>query len=173
MSLLTIAFPTYKRPLRIKDAVDDTLKLDCNEIEVIVCDNNEDYKTRDLLSSIKYFRFKYYRNDKNLGFCGNFKSCIMNAKGKFVLIVSDEDRVNHSAIYDILNIIKENIRGGQRQISEIISGVAYIEEQDRYYVAPPKNKNKFLPPLEAKKHPLYKLLRSYISGFLFNTKIFT
>ena len=42
-----------------------------------------------------------------------------------------------------LNIIKENIRGGQQQISEIISGVAYIEEQDRYYVAPPKNKNKF------------------------------
>ncbi|RDU58447.1 glycosyltransferase [Helicobacter sp. MIT 99-5507] len=112
MGLLTIAFPTYKRPFRIKEAVNDTLKMDCNEIEVIVCDNNEDYQTRDLLSDIKDSRFKYYRNNKNLGLCGNFKSCIMNATGKFVLIISDEDRINPSAIYDILNIIKENIRGG-------------------------------------------------------------
>lgn len=166
--MLTIAFPTYKRPHRIIDAVNDTLKIDSNDIEVIVCDNNEDYKTRDILSNIKDKRFKYYKNEKNLGFCGNFKSCIMNAKGEFVLIISDEDRINHDAIPDILNIIN---RGGQQEISEIISGVAYIEEHDRYYVAPPKNKNQFLPANSAKKHPLYKLLRSYVSGFLFNTKI--
>lgn len=61
--------------------------------------------------------------------------------------------------------------GGKLEISEIISGVAYIEEQDRYYIAPPKNKNQLLSPNKAKKHPLYKLLRSYVSGFLFNTKI--
>lgn len=111
MSLLTIAFPTYKRALRIQGALNDTLKIESDEIEVIVCDNNEDYQTRDLLSNIKDSRFKYYKNDRNLGFCGNFKACIMNAKGKFVLIVSDEDRVNPSAVYDILNIIREN-RGG-------------------------------------------------------------
>ena len=51
--MLTIAFPTYKRPHRIIDAVNDTLKIDSNDIEVIVCDNNEDYKTRDILSNIK------------------------------------------------------------------------------------------------------------------------
>ncbi len=107
--MLTIAFPTYKRPHRIIDAVNDTLKIDSNDIEVIVCDNNEDYKTRDILSNIKDKRFKYYKNEKNLGFCGNFKSCIMNAKGEFVLIISDEDRINHDAIPDILNIIN---RGG-------------------------------------------------------------
>ena len=107
MSLLTIAYPTYKRPFRVKEAVVDTLRLESDEIEVIVCDNNEDSKTKDILSSIEDSRFHYHSNGKNLGFCGNFKSCIMNAKGEFVLIVSDEDRVNHSAIFDILHIIKD------------------------------------------------------------------
>lgn len=181
--LLTIAFPTYKRPHRIADSVIDTLKNDSKDIEVIVCDNSEDYLTKDKLENIKDERFSYHRNGKNLGFCGNFKQCIMNANGSFVLIVSDEDRINHSALDDILRIIKkQNLahRGGQQQnanmhdsnqITEIISGVAYIENQDRWYITPPKNKNAHLSSKKTKNHPLYKLLRSYISGFLFNTKI--
>ncbi|WP_181646840.1 glycosyltransferase [Helicobacter sp. 16-1353] len=213
MPLLTIAFPTYKRPHRIIESISDTLSNKSQDIEVIVCDNSEDYLTKEILANIDDKRFSYYRNGKNLGFCGNFKQCIMNANGEFTLIVSDEDRINHAALNDILDIIKsQNIayRGGQQQesksleskslesktkdsqipqsntpesqeskptqstpnaITEIISGVAYIDEIDRYYVAPPKNKNVHLSPNQTKSHPLYKMLRSYVSGFCFNTKI--
>lgn len=170
MPLLTIAFPTYKRAHRIVDTINDTLQHKSKDIEVIVCDNSEDYDTKNILENIKDKRFSYYRNGRNLGFCGNFKQCIMNANGNFVLIVSDEDRIHHSALNDILNIIEDN-GGGNHIISEIISGVAYIEEINRYYVAPPKNKNSFLKSNQIKKHYIYKLLRSYISGFLFNVKI--
>lgn len=108
MPLLTIAFPTYKRAHRIVDTINDTLQHKSKDIEVIVCDNSEDYDTKNILENIKDKRFSYYRNGRNLGFCGNFKQCIMNANGNFVLIVSDEDRIHHSALNDILNIIEDN-----------------------------------------------------------------
>lgn len=94
--LVTIAIPTYKRGDLLSEAVNSALnQVDFEKkYDVIVVDNNpergdstekvmEQYKHNPLVS--------YYKNVDNIGMVGNWNHLYELAKGKYVVMLHDDD----------------------------------------------------------------------------------
>ncbi|MDE6025360.1 MAG: glycosyltransferase, partial [Lachnospiraceae bacterium] len=107
---LSVCIPTWNRGLLALDAVKNILLLSYDaEIEVVVSNNGSD-KTQgyDELKKIKDSRLRYYELDSNMGFAYNFRNVLGKAKGKFVVMCSDEDLLKLDAFPEYLDFLKEN-----------------------------------------------------------------
>jgi abequosyltransferase len=107
--LLTIAIPTYNREKYLKDNLLQLKKeLDLVEkglVELIISDNcssdNTESVTRDFIN--EGMPIKYVKNQKNFGWGFNFIQCFNLAKGKYVLILGDDDLIYNGGLGTILN----------------------------------------------------------------------
>ena len=96
MKKLSICIPTYNRPDSIdslsKDFFSPILDKYSEMIEIIVCDNSDEY---ECLLNERFLdsRVKYDKNLVNLGFAGNIKKCIELATGEFLWIIADDDEI--------------------------------------------------------------------------------
>lgn len=94
--LLSICIPTWNRGERALEMVQKLLDSGYDaELEIVVSDNAstkgaEAYKR---LENMDDARLSYYRADHNTGFIGNYKRVLEFAKGKYALLMSDEDYV--------------------------------------------------------------------------------
>lgn len=91
---VTIAIPTYKRAGLLKEAIDSALNQnDFVEYDVIIVDNNplREDETEKLLLSYKNPKLSYYKNSENLGMIGNWNRLYLLAKGKWVVMLHDDD----------------------------------------------------------------------------------
>ena len=91
--LLSICIPTYNRSDILFQCVQECLKNDIEWIEISVTDNASTDSTQEKLSEIKDTRFHYHRNEKNIGYA-NFMQSMYNGKGKFCMLLSDEDTIH-------------------------------------------------------------------------------
>lgn len=110
--ILSICIPTYNRAQELErqlrfffDEIDER-----NEFEIIVTDNstNEDTKivTEAFIVSYKYLR--YYKNEKNIGLVDNVIKAVELSKGKYVLVLGDDDKFEKGILDYILYNIKNN-----------------------------------------------------------------
>lgn len=125
--ILSICIPTYNRGDKALDGVKRVLesKLD-SEIEVVVSNNGstigEDKYNE--IEQIKDSRLNYFRFESNQGYFDNIINCLKMAKGKFAVIVSDEDYINIEYLNEYINVLCSNrdmgafIYGGEFQIKE-------------------------------------------------------
>lgn len=93
---VTIAIPTYKRALYLKEAVDSALNQSgYNDYEVLVCDNNPERndETERLMSNYNDSRISYYKNSENIGIVGNWNNLYKLAKGDWVVMLHDDDLI--------------------------------------------------------------------------------
>ena len=110
--LLTIAIPTYNRleklKISLKIILDYTKGHD--EIEIFVSDNASTDGTKEYVEDIQKenSRLKYYRNTANLGLDGNFLNCFRKAQGKYLWMLSDDDRLMENAVETVLHVIEQN-----------------------------------------------------------------
>src|SRR5664279_2820781 len=113
---LTIAIPTYNRAAYL----DLCLYHICRQIqkyetsiEILISDNDSSDNTGDIVQ--KYisdgYPITYHRNKDNIGSDRNFIQCFRLAKGKYVLIMGDDDILLERAIETILNIIEKGEYG--------------------------------------------------------------
>lgn len=91
---LTIAIPTYCRgPIALK-SVQNLLKLPYDsEIEILVSNNGSETNNREYeeIAQINDSRLTYFAFKENQGFIANVVNVLNMAKGRFVVIASDED----------------------------------------------------------------------------------
>jgi glycosyltransferase involved in cell wall biosynthesis len=92
--MLSICIPTYNRPDKLenlyKSFLSPALSSYSNFIEVLVCDNSDEYKSL-INQSVLGKDVTYHKNSGNLGFDGNLLECMKNATGEFIWIISDDD----------------------------------------------------------------------------------
>lgn len=107
---LTIAIPTYNGGNTICSMLDILLPQVNERIEVIISDNCSTDNTPQIINSYvnKYPFIQYVRNEYNLGADSNFLQCMRMAKGKFTLLISDDDIIVEDAIEKICNFLYEN-----------------------------------------------------------------
>lgn len=108
--LLSICIPSYNRGHRALESVYGLLNMKYDsEVEILVSDNCSDRGREEYqaISRIEDSRITYVRQERNIGYVGNLPYVLKKSKGKFALIVSDEDTVilKHLAYY--LKILKD------------------------------------------------------------------
>lgn len=125
--LLTIAIPTFNRSgyldLNLQQLLDNYNELEKpEELQIIVSDNASNDSTQKIIN--KYIEIGLpilsLKNSKNIGFDGNFDSCLSNAKGKYFWIFGDDELLFNNVLKNIIAILNNNDVG-----CVYLSGISY------------------------------------------------
>jgi glycosyltransferase involved in cell wall biosynthesis len=106
MPLATICIPTFKRLSYLKEAVAAAQAQTLRNIEVLISDDGDSADLRRWCESaaIADSRVRYRRNAKNLGLGGNWNECVTAARGEWLVIQGDDDRLLPSFCETLLQI---------------------------------------------------------------------
>jgi glycosyltransferase involved in cell wall biosynthesis len=93
--LVSIGIPTFRREAYLQEAIDSALAQDDPRIEVLVSDDGTSEGIRSVAerASAKDARVRYWRNLRTLGLAGNWNAIADGARGEFVVLIGDDDRL--------------------------------------------------------------------------------
>lgn len=91
--LVTIGIPTFNRAHWLKDCVLSALAQSYQRYEIIVSDNASTDQTAGLLSQFSDPRLRVITQERNLGPIPNWNFCVTEAKGDYIVIIPDDDRI--------------------------------------------------------------------------------
>jgi abequosyltransferase len=111
--LLSIAIPTYKRSDYLRDNLKQLAlvgKNHWNEVELIVSDNCSPDATESVVREAQRngLPVTYIRNEENIGSDANIAQCFNVSKGKYVLILGDDDFFMDGALTTLIDLLKSN-----------------------------------------------------------------
>src|SRR4051812_49422897 len=90
---VTVAIPTFNRAALLREAIASVLSQTFGDFEVIVSDNASVDQTADMVASFADKRLRYHRNTTNLGLVGNLNRCLSLARGTYITVIHDDDRM--------------------------------------------------------------------------------
>lgn len=114
--ILSIAIPTYNRASWLQLCLTQLLpQLATVEklVEVTVYDNASPDHTQEIVQSFiaQGFPLNYSRNPENIGSDRNIAQCFNLAKGRYVLILGDDDVLLEGTLQKIVTLLKTNDYG--------------------------------------------------------------
>lgn len=109
---VSVCIPTYNRPDYLKQAIESVLAQTFNDYELIISDNASDETTTAVISSFKDRRIIHIRKEKNSGLVDNWNSCLAAAKGKYITIFHDDDRMLPDNLAVKVEALDRNERAG-------------------------------------------------------------
>lgn len=157
---LTIVIPTFNRILSLKRTIESmTPMMSCESIDIYVVDNASNDGTWEwLVEYSKDSNLKIIQNPYNYGIEGNIIRALTITPNGYIWIVSDHMIINHEAVFDALDKLKEG--------PPISLAYACIEQYGS--VLDPFIHNKFGELSGEKRGELLSHMGN-ISGFLVNT----
>jgi glycosyltransferase involved in cell wall biosynthesis len=121
---LTIAIPTYKRPTQLAALLDALAHQPDQRCEVIVLDNGNDPRIKDIVADNEILRAGYRPNIANVGLAGNVLRCFETGNGPLLWILGDDDEILPDAIQQILEVCDP-----QTDISQWNCSTFFVREQ--------------------------------------------
>ena len=92
LPLITVIITTYNYAHTVGVAIDSALAQDYPELEVLVVDNCSTDATPELVERYRADpRFRYIRNESNIGMVPNHNKGLREARGAYVLFLSADD----------------------------------------------------------------------------------
>ncbi len=153
--LLTIAVPTYHRVHLLKRCLDSFAGgYSGDEIELVVSDNSTEPDTEQLV--VQYAprwgrSLRYFNNAEGTGAVQNFNLCYQRARGRYTLILHDDDYLLPGAVETMLQVIRDV---NQQRDQVLLFGVRVEELSGRVRRRQYSRSDIYLPPARA----LYQLL---------------
>lgn len=105
--LVTIAIPTFNRASLLKECVRRALSQTYENFEVLVSDNASSDDTVEILSGFADARLRVIRQDTNIGLLPNWNACVAAAKGDYIVVVPDDDRIAPWLLARCVSLIAE------------------------------------------------------------------
>ena len=107
---LTIAIPTFRRPLLIRETLQSILaQTDLAGVRVIVVDNDPDSTEHDALVAampeLRDLDFRYCRNHANVGLFGNWNACVAAADTPWVTVLNDDDLLHPTFVATMRSVL--------------------------------------------------------------------
>jgi len=92
---VTICIPTFQRLSYLKEAVHAARAQTLQNIEVLISDDGDSKELRSWSEGAAAAdpRVRYRRNAVNLGLGGNWNECVSAARGEWIVIQGDDDRL--------------------------------------------------------------------------------
>jgi glycosyltransferase involved in cell wall biosynthesis len=115
--VLTIAIPTFNRSTFLQlnlQQLNNEIKLCPHDaIELLVSDNASVDETECIVECAQKLgmSIKYIKNDKNIGSDANIAQCFNMARGRYVLILGDDDLLVDGVLPSLLNQLKNKQYG--------------------------------------------------------------
>lgn len=114
--ILTIAIPTYNRAIWLKLCLAQLLPQVAStgsSVEVTVYDNASPDNSTEIVKSYidQGFSLSYIRNNENTGSDRNIAQCFNLAKGRYVLILGDDDVFLDGALHKIMTLLRSGEYG--------------------------------------------------------------
>ena len=91
MTLITVAIPTYRRDVYLKEALESVLAQTVADLEIIVSDNANSATARALVESYSDPRVTYAPLPENIGLHGNLTRCLHLGSAPYVTVLLDDD----------------------------------------------------------------------------------
>lgn len=106
----TILIPTYKRTEIIEETIQSALFQQTfgKEYEIVIVDNNPETKFDAERSIYQDGRISYFVNQKNIGLCGNWNRGIELSKGKYIVMLHDDDILGPYCLKNLYLAIRDN-----------------------------------------------------------------
>ncbi len=159
--LLTIGIPTHDRGKLLLKGLEHLRQMSYDaEIEIAISKNGTHYYQEEYKSveQIPDARIHYIGYDKEITMAKNWHNVVEMAKGKFVLLVSDEDNVIIPALEHYLKFLSSHENLGLVRSRTVVQYFGL--DQDLYC---PKGKSAFLGGF---------LMQNYLSGVIYNRSLF-
>jgi hypothetical protein len=111
--LVTFVVPCYKHAHLLSQCVNSILAQDYEDFEVLIMDNCSPDNTPEVARSFKDPRVKHIRNEENLGHMRNFNKGLTLARGKYVWVLSADDKLRSSHVLGrYVDTMEQNPRAG-------------------------------------------------------------
>jgi glycosyltransferase involved in cell wall biosynthesis len=109
--LVSIALCTYNGAGYLAEQLDTLVNQTYPHIEIIVVDDSSTDETFAILTTYasKYPQFKIWKNEKNLGFTGNFERAVTLCSGELIALCDQDDLWHPQKIELQVNGINDNI----------------------------------------------------------------
>jgi glycosyltransferase involved in cell wall biosynthesis len=163
--LVTIALPTYNRAISyLPQALGSALSQTYSNLEIVVSDNCSTDGTRALVSGIEDPRLRYFRHERNIGANNNFNFCFEQANGSYVLLLHDDDIIDHDFVASCIQAV-----AGSTEPGIIRTGTRLIDSDGKVIREIP-NIAAGLPTDAFFRAWLSAKTALYLCSILFNTK---
>jgi glycosyltransferase involved in cell wall biosynthesis len=106
--LISICIPTFNRAEKVYRLVNDLLRYEGDDIEIVVLDNCSTDQTQVLMTGIKDARLKYIENERNVGGPINLLKALTFAKGEYGFMCLDKDRLDPEKIRNLISRIQSD-----------------------------------------------------------------
>lgn len=105
---VSFVVPCYKLAHVLRECVDSILAQTHRNIEVLIMDDQSPDNTGEVAASIRDRRVRYVRNERNLKNLANYNKGIDLATGKYVWLISADDRLRKPYVLErYLNVMEE------------------------------------------------------------------
>ena len=100
---------TYNRPNTILQSLDSVLKQSYKDIEIIVSDNSNNIKTKELLSREEYNnKLTYIHRDPSLPPLQHFNTILKEVTSDYFMMFHDDDTMCNNMVSTLVNELKNN-----------------------------------------------------------------
>ena len=105
--LISVCIPTYNGHPYIETLVNELLRSSRSDFEIVVSDDCSTDETWDFVVRVSQsdHRLQCFHNESNLGMDRNFAACVARARGRFVWLTGQDDRLFHEGLDAIAAMI--------------------------------------------------------------------
>ena len=89
-------------------ALKSCLNQSFQDFEIVITDNSGGDETKDYIAKLNESRIRYYKNERNLGFTGNFNEVITKSKGEYIKVLMDDDLMEPTTLGDMAEVLDEH-----------------------------------------------------------------
>lgn len=107
---LTIGIPHYKWRRHLEIVLDSIFSQRFHDFEVVVSDDSSPDDSAEVIPAVlarSGRQFRYYRQQRNLGYDGNVRFCLNSAQGRYVMLLGNDDAL---ADADTVETLAEALR---------------------------------------------------------------
>ncbi len=105
---VSVIMATYNRPESIGESIQSVLNQTFQDFELIVINDGGTDEVRKVIDSLNSNKIKYYRLDKNCGHTTALNEGILQANGKYIAYLDDDDIYYPKHLEIVVNFLERN-----------------------------------------------------------------
>lgn len=128
---------TCRRPGLLRRQIELLLKQSFTDFEVVISDNDPDCSAKGVVDSFKDERLRYFPNNEDLGMIKSYNQSILRSRARYVIMVTDDDRVDAAMgevfFHVITSIPGHGIYVGCNRNGKTKDGIEVLDKENFIY----------------------------------------